>query len=233
MKRIGIIAALAGELKPLVQGWHASPFQRGVAYLQSTDDLETIAVYAGMGREAAARACMQAMEGGPLAALVSVGWAGALSPTVHTAHAYCVTDVVDALTGERYTTEDHGLTGEQIKLVTAKRVIPRHEKSRFAEDFGASLVDMEAATVARLARVRGIPFYCYKSVSDSVEESLPDMNPFISRDGHMDMGRFVASVLVRPQYWPGLVRMGKNSSRGAEALARAVRTLQQAVQSGI
>jgi hypothetical protein len=40
-------------------------------------------------------------------------------------------------------------------------------------------------------------------------------------------------VLVRPQYWAGLVRMGKNSSRGAEALARAVRTLQQAMQSGI
>jgi adenosylhomocysteine nucleosidase len=228
MKRIGIIAALAGELKPLVQGWERRDLPRGASYSQQRNGLETFAVYCGMGRESAARACMYAMEGGPLTAIVSIGWAGALSSGIRTGHSFCVTDVVDAATGERYVTEDAGR--EQTHLVTARRVLLKREKRQFAEDFGAMLVDMEAATVARLARTREIPFYCYKAVTDSSDELLPDMNPYISRDGQMAMGRFVASVLVKPQYWPGLMRMGKNGSRGAIALAEAVSRLRREME---
>jgi adenosylhomocysteine nucleosidase len=232
MKRLGIIAALPGELRPLVQGWEQSAVGHGASYSQTQDGLETVAVYCGIGREPAARACMQAMEGGDLSALVSIGWAGALSPSVQTGIAYNVTDVVDAATGERYVTEDRGRVPEAIKLVTTRRVILRDEKRPLAEDYGAVVVDMEAATVARLARVRGIPFYCYKAVSDSVEESLPDMNPYVTTDGQVRMPQFVASLLVKPYYWPGLVRMGKNSSRGALALAGAVKKLQGEMRQG-
>ncbi len=41
---------------------------------------------------------------------------------------------------------------------------------------------MEAAAVARLAGMRGIPFYCIKGVSDAFDEKLPDFNRFISPD---------------------------------------------------
>ena len=70
MKRIGIIAALAGELKPLVEGWEAQPLQKGFRYSTTTNELQSIAVFCGMGREAAATACMQAMADGPLTAIV-------------------------------------------------------------------------------------------------------------------------------------------------------------------
>ena len=227
MKRIGIIAALAGELKPLVQGWETTPLKHGFSYSQTRNGVESIAVYCGMGREAAGLACMQAIEGGPLAALVSIGWAGALSSSLRTGQSYCVTDVVDAATAEQYVTESQA--AEKVRLVTARRVILKEEKRRIAEDFDAVLVDMEAATVARLARVRGIPFYCYKAVSDSMDDALPDLNPYISANGQMKTGRFAASVILKPQYWPSLVRMGKNSSIGAAALADDVKRLQREI----
>ena len=228
MRRIGIVAALPGELKPLVQGWERTPLARGCSYSQSSNDVETVAVYCGMGREAASLACMQALEGGPLSALVSIGWAGALTGGLKAGHSYQVGELVDASTGEQYWTEGDVPESAQ-RLVTANRVILKDEKLRLAQDFGAGLVDMEAATVARLARVRDIPFYCYKAVSDSVEEALPDMNPYILPSGQMRTGRFAASVLVKPQYWAGLVRMGKNSSIGATALADDVRKLQREI----
>ena len=212
----------------MVQGWEKAVLPQGCSYRQTRNGLESVAVYCGMGREAAALACMQAMEGGPLSALVSVGWAGALSSSVQTGRSYCVTGVVDASTGEQYGTAGPGV--EPMKLVTARRVILRDGKRQLAEDFGALLVDMEAATVARLARVRDIPFYCYKAVSDSVDDALPDLNPYISPKGEMRTKKFAAVAMVQPQYWPALLRMGKNSAVGAAALAVDVRKLQREME---
>lgn len=225
MKRVGVIAALPGELKPLVKGWIRTEFARGDMYTKQAHGVEMVAVQGGMGRESAAAAFMQASLDGPLSAVISLGWAGALSPDTRTAVAYRVTHVVDASTGERYVTVDEGCAPE-VKLVTAQRVASGDEKARLAAAYGAVLVDMEAATVARLARVKEIPFYCYKAVTDAFEEVLPDMNRYIGRDGKMNLPGFAASVLVRPRYWPALMRMGRNSREGAAVLAAAVTMLE-------
>jgi len=87
------------------------------------------------------------------------------------------------------------------------------------EDF----VDMEAATIARLALAKGIPFYCLKAVSDDMDASLPDLNPFVSTDGRMRMAPFLAHVAVRPRSWAGLARLGRNSDLAAQHLADVIR----------
>ncbi len=67
MRRIGIIAAMAGELKPLVQGWKPMPARQGESAWQGTVDGDScIAVCAGMGKEAAERACAIAAQDVPL-----------------------------------------------------------------------------------------------------------------------------------------------------------------------
>ena len=226
MKRLGVIAAMAGELKPLVKGWTSLTFDRGGLFTRSRDNWEIVAVYGGMGREAAAAAFLRVMQDGRLDAVVSVGWAGGLSDRVSAGRVYCAGRVVDGNTGERYVTEDCPAGEMEVaQLVTMKRVVLQGEKRRVAEDFEAELVDMEAATVARLARVHELPFYCYKAVTDGVDEVLPDMNPYISRGGRMKMTGFVGSVVARPQYWPALMRMGRHSARGAVAIAGAVEQL--------
>lgn len=223
--RIGVIAAMPGELKPLVRGWESSAVDGNVIYRTIDSGIEVIAVCCGIGREPAARACTLALQGGELAALVSIGWAGALSPSMKPGHAYTVHSVVDAATGERYPTATERSGAVEFRLVTTRRIAGKQEKTQLAENYGAMLVDMEAATVGRLARVHDIPFYCLKAVSDGVNESLPDMNPFLTRGGQMKISRLVASVVVRPQYWPALIRMGKYSSSGAEGLAAGVKEL--------
>jgi adenosylhomocysteine nucleosidase len=95
------------------------------------------------------------------------------------------------------------------------------EKRRLAAAYGAGLVDMEAAAVARLAQMRGIPFYAIKGVSDGLGAKLPDFNRFIGADGQFELAKFVLFVSVRPKYWSELIRMGENSSKASEEMAKA------------
>lgn len=229
---IGILAALPGELKPLVQGWqrnehgiwHCSLAAEGWGPKTATSR-SVFAFAAGMGREAATRGVRALLDeaarrGEPLSTLVSVGWAGALKAEVCPPQAYAVSQVVDARTGERFTTGQ----ASGLRLVTLDHVAGISEKQRLSESYSASLVDMEAATVGRLARLEGLRFLCYKAVSDGATDHLPDFSRFMSQQGQLRMPAFLAHVALRPGYWGNLARMGANSKRAALELARLLMT---------
>jgi adenosylhomocysteine nucleosidase len=216
--RIAIIAALPGEVKPLVKGWQrVATNVSGTKKWILTRDADTwIAVCAGMGADAALRAFASAVVDGPLDMLLSVGWAGSLDAEVHPGTAHVPTVVIDAQTGERFSLAEGK---RQRRLVTTARVADEGEKRRLAATYsGALLVDMEAAAVARLAEIHGIPMLCIKGVSDAAEATLPDLNPFIDPRGKMRMAHFLAYVAIRPRFWPSLLHLGKNSARAAEAM---------------
>ena len=221
-RRIGIIAALPGELKPLVRGWDRMPVARGSGIDMwqrpgKTGADEVIAVCAGMGAAAARRAFTAAEFRGALDETLSVGWAGSLTQACGAGEAFEVSSVADVQTGERF---DVSATG--VRLVTTPHVADADEKVRLAQSYGASLVDMEAAVLARLAQMRGIPFRCFKAVSDGLGAELPDLNPFIDVDGKMKMGKFFGHVVLRPGYWGPLVQLGSNSATAARLLAKMV-----------
>jgi adenosylhomocysteine nucleosidase len=225
MTRIGIIAAMPGELKPLVQGW--KPLRAGrnqSAWTGTLQNAECVAVCAGMGKDAAERACVTAWENGPLDAMISVGWAGALSCGVQPSTAYVVNEVVDTASGDRFTTRSSSLDGNivALKLVTIDHVALPAEKRRLAEKYRAVLVDMEAATVARFARSKGVSFYCLKAVSDLAGEILPDFSRYTDQEGQLRLPALLAHVGVRPKYWKGLARIGTNGRKGAVELAAAL-----------
>ena len=215
--RTAIIAALPGELKPLVKGWRRVAADRGIRkWLLSRDADTWIAVCAGMGADAALRAYATAVSDGPVDMLLSVGWAGSLHPEVLPGTAQVPTVVIDAQTGEQFSLSEGN---RNWRLVTTARVADQAEKLRLAATYrGAVLVDMEAATVARLADMHGIPLLCIKGVSDAAGAPLPDLNPFIDHRGQMRMARFLAYIAVRPGYWPSLLHLGKNSARAADAM---------------
>jgi len=219
--RIGIIAAMPGELKPLVRGWVKMPVARGSGIRMwqcERDGDELVAVCAGMGAAAARRAFTAAEFAGSLDVVLSVGWAGALTAAAKPGDCYVVSQVIDAQTGERFALDAKG----SCRLVTTVSVADEREKNRLAESYGAAIVDMEAAQVARLAQMRGIPVHAIKAVSDGLDAMLPNLNPFIDIDGQLKMPSFLAHVAVRPQYWAPLAQLGGNSAKAAVALAREI-----------
>jgi adenosylhomocysteine nucleosidase len=216
--RIAIIAALPGELKPLVKDWQrVATGTRGTKkWTLSRGEDTWMAVCAGMGADAARRAYAAAASDGSLDMLLSVGWAGSLHVEVPAGTVQVPTVVIDAQTGEQFSLTEGK---RQWRLVTTARVADDAEKTRLAATYrDAALVDMEAATVARLADMHGIPLVCIKGVSDAAGATLPDLNPFIDHMGHMRMTRFLGYIVLRPRYWPSLVHLGRNSSRAAEAM---------------
>jgi adenosylhomocysteine nucleosidase len=219
MNRIAIIAAMPGELKPLVRGWshtHASGVDlwRWSYRNQFEEPCEWIAACAGAGVDAAARAFAAAEACGPVDCVISTGWVGALGDDYQPGKAYWVAGAIDLRTGERFASEEPS----NLWLVTSPRVADAAEKQRLATAYGAALVDMEAAAVARLAAMRGLPFLCLKGVSDGFRERLPDLNRFLSPDGRFRLAHFVLFALFRPWCWPALRRMGENSTKAAQAI---------------
>jgi adenosylhomocysteine nucleosidase len=257
MTRTAIIAALPGELKPLVRGWQHESRNGVDLWRWQYGQGEWIAACAGAGVDAATRAFAEAEQYGPATCVLSVGWAGALNSDFKPGLAYRVTGVIDARTGERFETADCAAREEDgrahpsrkdndaarvghpklsevghpessqvghpsVLLVTSSKVADHAEKQRLAASYGAGLVDMEAAAVARLAEARGIPFACCKGVSDGFTDQLPDFNRFISENGKFQLFRFIVFVLVRPSHWPALIRMGENSKKAAQGIGESL-----------
>lgn len=209
---------MPGELKPLVRGWKRQR-SNGVDLWFHRDDNLYVAACAGAGQVAAVRAFVEVEREAPVDLVFSLGWAGALRADLSAGSAHNLAGVIDARTGERFRCDaDSGPNW----LVTSPVVADAKEKARLAQTYQAGLVDMEAAAIARLAAARGIPFYAIKAVSDSLSENLPDLNPFIRSDGKFQTLRFTLFAMMRPWYWPALVRMGENSKVAACTLRDAV-----------
>jgi adenosylhomocysteine nucleosidase len=219
MTRVAILAAMPGELTPLVRGWpHGT--RNGVEFWgRRTPEEEWIAACAGAGQDAATRAFAAIEDGGPIDLVFSIGWAGALRAEIAPGSAWNVAGVIDVRTGERFRC-DAG-AGE-LWLATSPKVAGEAEKQRLAAAYNAALVDMEGAAIARLAGTRGIPFYCIKGVSDGFRDKLPDFNRFIAPGGRFRTAGFVVYALARPWYWPALVRMGENSRKASRRIAESL-----------
>jgi adenosylhomocysteine nucleosidase len=215
MTRVAIIAAMPGELKPLVRGWPSSTRGNVRFWAQRSEEEEWIAACAGTSQAAATLAFAAIEDGGPIDLVISYGWAGALRVDLAPGSAHNIAGVIDVRTGERFNC-DAG-AGDRW-LVTSPIVADEAEKRRLAAAYKADLVDMEAAGVARLAQMREIPFYCFKGVSDGFEDKLPDFNRFIRADGRFDLTGMVLFSILRPWYWPSLMRMGENSGRASLGL---------------
>ena len=220
MTRTAIIAAMPGELKPLAGGWpHSS--RNGIHFwAQRTEEEEWIAACAGAGQTAATRAFAAIEDGGPIDLVFSIGWAGALRDEISTGSAHNMAGVIDVQTGERFRC-DAG--AGDLWLATSPKVANRDEKRRLAATYDVALVDMEAAAIARLAAMRDIPFYCIKGVSDGLHDRLPDFNPFLTSDGRFRLIPFALLSLLRPWYWPALLRMGENSKRASQSIVESLR----------
>jgi adenosylhomocysteine nucleosidase len=222
MTRVAIIAAMPGELKPLVRGWPHSTRGTIRFWALRNEEEEWIAACAGAGPNAAARAFAGIEDGGPIDLVISIGWAGALTAQCEAGQAYNVAGVIDARTGERFNC-DAG--AGQYWLATNPRVADETEKRRLAATYKTALVDMEAASVARLASMRGIPFYAIKGVSDPLDAQLPDFNRFIDINGQFQTPKFVLFALLRPWIWPSLIQMGENSRKASQSIAEQLNQL--------
>lgn len=222
-RRIAVLAALPRELKPLVRHWQRNDAPRNVSLWTHLDEQgdQWVAVCAGMGAEAVRRAFAAAEATGALDLVLSVGLAGATgAASLPVGSVSAITEVVDAATGERFSMN---AGRRRLRLATVKRTADAAEKRRLEQTYAAVLVDMEAATVARLALMRNLPMGCFKAVSDDVDAVLPEVDQFINPEGQFKTADFVAYIALRPRYWRAVASLARASASASEALAEKLR----------
>jgi adenosylhomocysteine nucleosidase len=205
-----IIAALPREVKHLVRGWqeHRLP-GKVVAY---SNDVAVVSC-AGMGAARATLAVQAAMSIRSITTLLSVGLAGACDPVLGVGEIVRAGVVVDTQSGERFGDSQF----EQV-LASAPDIASVEEKRRLFASYGASAVDMEAATVARIARAHGLGFHAIKAISDEATFELQELARFATHDGQFREAAFAAHAAVRPQMWAKLFQLAGNSKRAVESL---------------
>ncbi len=229
--RLIFIAALHREIAAFTAGWKtdSNVLRRGI-HLCWND--QAVVACAGMGARRAALAVEAALALGEATALISVGWAGACDPSLGIGEIVRADTVIDARTGERFFSP-HSAANEsgQGTLVTVAAPAGIVEKQRLRASYNAVAVDMEAATVARMARIRDVPFYAIKAISDDADFELPEMQRFTSATGQFREAAFALHLALRPRLWRPVMTMARGSKLAAERLHIAMRAFLESKES--
>jgi adenosylhomocysteine nucleosidase len=205
-----IIAALPREVKHLVRGWQEHRLPNKIVLY--TNDFAIVAC-SGMGSARATLAVQAAMAMKPVTTLLSVGLAGACDPSLKIADIVHAGIVVDTQSGERYSNSQF----RQV-LVSAPGIASIKEKRRLYESYRADAVDMEAATVARIAQAHNLRFRAIKSISDGASFELQELARFSTKDGQFREAAFAAYSIAQPRLWSKLFHLAVNSKRAILSL---------------
>ena len=205
-----IIAALPREVKHLVRGWQEHRLPNKIVLY--TNDFAIVAC-AGMGPARATLAVQAAMAIKPVTTLLSVGLAGACDPSLKIGDIVHAGMVVETQSGERYSNSQF----RQV-LVSVPGIASIKEKRRLYESYRADAVDMEAATVARIAQAHNLRFHAIKSISDDASFELQELTRFSTKDGQFREAAFAAYSIAQPRLWSKLFHLAVNSKRAILSL---------------
>ena len=215
--RIGIIAAMEREVRPLVRGWKVRMIEHGGRQYRLFESGEAALVCGGIGAEAARRATEALIQEVHPVRVISVGCAGALDTSLQVGDVLEPRTVINAADGVR---TDVG-SGAGV-LVSSATVAYKEQKTRLGKTYGASAVDMEAAAVAQGAEARGVEFAVLKAISDAADFSLPTIDGFVAADGRFRSAKFACHVALRPWLWGTTMALARNSSKASRALCSAI-----------
>jgi adenosylhomocysteine nucleosidase len=205
-----IIGALPTEVKNLVRGWQKHKVADQITVYTSE---HAVVAHAGMGSARVAMAVQAAMAVKPVTALLSVGLAGGCDPSVQVGDIVRAGVVVDTQSGERFSNSEF----RQV-LASASSIASVREKQRLFASYSASAVDMEAATVARIAQGHNLPFRAIKVISDDASFEMQELGRFATQNGQFREAAFAAYSVVRPRLWSKLAQLAGNSKLALEAL---------------
>jgi nucleoside phosphorylase len=235
--KILVTFALENEFAPwrTLHKFRESTWGKADVFATEISGAEVAVLLTGVGQRPAKLALSRITwsESGTLEYCVSSGLAGGLRPEYSVAQVMATREV--ASEGLRDENGEPKVIPTSTSLVSfaaesgatvvnrfysAERAIGRPDEKK---DLGkvADAVEMESFEVLAAATAAGVPAVAIRAVSDTSDEPLPlDMNEVFSDEGQLSIPRVVGQVAMHPQAIPGLVRLGQQSKKAAEALAQ-------------
>lgn len=232
-----IAAAVDSEIRPIrskLARCSPSEASPGRVWEGTWKSVRVVLARTGIGPERAGRALKGLVRPGSVAAVCSVGYAGALRDGISMGDLLIPAEVLFGcgenpsrfvpdpdLFDRACRTAKAGLWSFHTdRMVTFDRVVPsEQEKRELGLRFQAGSVEMESAVAALVAREAGVPFVAARVALDEVSFRLPDVSDFF-RFWKGRQWRSAAAWLVRdPRRVVGLVRLWRCSARAAERMA--------------
>lgn len=213
MPKVGIVAALEREVRPLIAGRFMKDIEREGRRFRFFETDNAAVVCGGIGPEAARRAAEALISSYRPTLLYSVGYAGALDGSLKVGSLIQPARVINAKDGSSVS-----ICNGQGVLLSYSAVASPGQKIKLREAFAAQAVDMEASAVASAAEARGVEFRAVKVISDEADFDFPPMEKFVDSDGKFSEGKFGLFVAVRPWLWPGVFRLARNSRSATRVL---------------
>src|SRR5580704_339126 len=133
-------------------------------------------------------------------AVCNIGFCGALDEAMSVGDIVVADKVSDEI--REYETLVPGATKafRPGAVVSIQRIAQTAAEKRNLRATGASIVEMEAAGVARAAEDLGLPFYCIRAVSDLAGEDFEnDFNAALDPNGQFSALRLVMGALASPR----------------------------------
>jgi adenosylhomocysteine nucleosidase len=175
----------------------------------------------GGGDGAALLGRLEALDERPRAVL-SVGLAGALSPTLavgdwivadRVCHAGEVVPIDPRLLAQlQALTQPLGGVHTGALAAGDAMVVDGSSKAALHAATGALAVDMESHVAARFARARSLPFAALRIISDAADHALPKAaQAGMKKDGGMDILAVLRELAKDPRQLPALIRTGREA----------------------
>ena len=177
----------------------------------------------GMGPRNALRSALQALREQRPIRVFTCGLAGALNPSLRIGDV--IFQTTNALLAERLRAA--GATAASFHCAT-RVAVTAAEKSALRQQTGTDAVEMESAVIQRVCAEADVPCATVRAISDLATEDLPlDFNKLMTRGQTMSGVKLAAAILMQPQRFPALLRLGRNSARAANELSHVlIATLQ-------
>jgi nucleoside phosphorylase len=247
--RIAVFAAMPQETGPILRlkpDWRPKAKEPFPIYFHRSQGREILLVETGMGNESAERAARHVVATGgsqaPIDLMLSVGFAGALSPHLGLGQAVWSAElaVLDSSGGacvvryrcgsERGTpTDAAGFFASHAVLparfVTVDRLRSKAELSRLVPGTSA-VAEMETTSIAEVAHAHAIPFIGLRAISDELSLEIDlDLDSITDRRGRVHLSKFALTVLRRPHLAGPLPALYRGSRMAGRSLARTLAAL--------
>ena len=235
VQTLGVVVPMSMEAG-LIFGWkrwHRSDNQK-IKIISTHSGIQFLCVRSGIGAENAAVAAGWLVDRG-VTALAVVGVSGGLDPELCIGDLMIPEIVVQAEHGGNRVIDEsiadplcrllmsEGITVHRgILLTDANPSLTPREKSALFIKYGARAVDMESASVFRMAHDKNLPFLAIRSICDTATTDIPvklfqSLNPM----GSLCWRRLLTAVLIHPFLIPRVVCMGGDFFRALIALKNA------------
>lgn len=204
-------------------------------YRGKYENRDILLAQTGIGRENAEMTTRFLLENYPVTAMVSFGFAGALSRELRVGDVIVCSKLLCGNGQEGTCFSDVNLVSLTVKSLgstglrfgegsslTMTELVSRPEmKQALGRAFPADIVDMESYWIARIASERQIPFIAVRAVSDTGQDSLPPFDQILM-NGKWRRGKAALHFISHPRHLIKLFALYRNARQARRNLTTVV-----------